>query len=381
MTNNNLLLPFMFLSFLILSGILITGCKTVSGQTSKEYEEDVDFYPAYGYLEDDEWVIPLKLYIYEDRHYLESIVFTLFRVFRSFTPEEEEIFRERMGAFTADSESREIVQFVFDNDPENEIFTIRDDDGNPVRSDLHGIIKGEIRLPVGRAEALLEHQNTVNGWLTFTVVSEDHKGMGKVRLIEPEGVSIISDIDDTIKISEMPAGSRIAVRNAFYKPYAAAPEMVELFDQWRDKPVHYVSGTPRRFYRFLSEFLFSEEVNYPEGTFHLRDVHKHLFSLTTWGDLEDIITAENVTYNHKLSEMSKIVGHFPGREFILVGDSGQYDPEIFREIDATFPGQVKEIIIRDITNDRELNLERLEGMNVIPARTVEKGVSQFEAAE
>ena len=338
----------------------------------------MDFYPAYGYLEDDEWVIPLKLYIYEDRDYLESIVFTLFRVFRSFTPEEEEIFRERMAAFAADSESREIVKFVFDNDPENEIFTIRDDKGNPVRSDLHGIIEGEIRLPAARAAALLEHQNSVNNWLTFTVVSEDHRGTGKVRLIDPEGVSIISDIDDTIKISEMPAGSRIAVRNAFYKPYAAAPEMAGLFDRWRDKPVHYVSGTPGQFYRFLSGFLFSEEVNYPEGTFHLRDVRKHLFSLTTWSDLEDMITAENVTYNHKLREMSKIVGHFPGREFILVGDSGQYDPEIFREIDATFPGQVREIIIRDITNDRELNSGRLGGMTVIPARTVEKGVSQFD---
>ena len=381
MKNQTLHIFLFTLTFLTLSGILTTGCKTVAGQSSNEYEEDVDFYPAYGYLDGDDWVIPLKLYIYEDRDYLESIVFRLFRVFRSFTPGEEEIFRERMGAFAADSESREIVQFVFDNDPENEIFTILDEDGNPVRSDVHGIAGGEIRLPVGRAAALLEHQNAVNNWLTFTVVSEDHKGKGKIRLIDPEGVSIISDIDDTIKISEMPAGSRIAVRNAFYKPYAAAPEMTGLFDQWRNKPVHYVSGTPRQFYRFLSEFLFSEAVNYPQGTFHLRDVRKHLFSLTTWGDLEDMITAENVTYNHKLGEMLKIVGHFPGREFILVGDSGQYDPEIFREVDATFPGQVREIIIRDITNDRELNPERLEGMTVIPARTVEKGVSQFERIE
>lgn len=340
-------------------------------------EEIVEFYPAYGYRDGDTWVIPLKLYVYEYREYLERIILGVFQQFRDFTPDEKNIFRSRIRSFAADSESREIVEFVFDRDPRNEIFTIRDADGKPVRSDLNGIIEEEIRISVERAAELLNAQNPENNWLTFTAVSDEHTGRGKVRLIDPSGISIISDIDDTIKISGMPAGSRIAIRNAFYKKYAAAPGMAKLFSQWKDKPVHYVSGTPKQFYRPLSEFLLSDTIGFPQGTFHLRDVRKNLFSHTTWNDLEDIITAENITYNHKLEQIYKIIHHFPDRKFILIGDTGQYDPEIFREIAGTFPGQIKEIYIRDITNDREHNPQRLEGMTVIPAKTVVKGASEF----
>lgn len=61
---------------------------------------------------------------------------------------------------------------------------------------------------------------------------------------------------------------------------------------------------------------------------------------------------------------------FPQRTFRLVGDSGEGDPEIYRRLAERFPGQVEEIVIRDVTNDRELHPERLEGMTVLPAETI-----------
>ena len=341
-------------------------------------EERVDFYPTYGYMDGQNWVIPLKLYVYEPRGTLERTIVSLFQRLRDFTPEEREIFQSRLQAFAADSESREIVEFIFDRDPSSEMYLLRDSDGNPVRTNLNGVKEGEIRISAERAAELLEAQNSGDGWLTFSAVSDGHTGRGKIRLTEPEGLSVISDIDDTIKISELPAGSRIAARNAFFKEYAAAPGMTDLYKQWTHAAIHYVSGTPKQFYRPLSEFLLSDEAGFPQGTFHLRDVRKNLLSLTTWRDLENIISDENVTYNHKLEQFTGIIQHFPGRQFILVGDSGQHDPEIFREIDDQFPGQVQEMIIRDITNDRERNRQRLEGMTVIPAKTVEAGLSQFE---
>lgn len=369
--------------YTLLVSLLLMQCAVTNNVTTGIHnlfsdEEMVDFYPAYGYKEGDSWVIPLKLYVYEDRGYLERVILSIFQQFGNLTPEERDIFHSRIRAFAADSESREIVEFVFDRDPANERFTIRDSDGNPVRTDLNGIIEGEIRIPAERAAGLLEAQNSSDGWLTFKAVSNEHSGKGKVRLIDPEGISVISDIDDTIKISEMPAGSRIAVKNAFFKEYTAAPGMADLYKQWRNTPVHYVSGTPRQFYQPLAEFLLSERIGFPNGTFHLRDVRKNLLSLDTWGDIEDIITNENVTYKHKLEQITKIMQDFPARAFILVGDSGQYDPEIFREVDTTFPGRVIEIIIRDITNDRDRNPQRFEGMSVIPAKAVEEGVSEFD---
>jgi phosphatidate phosphatase APP1 len=47
--------------------------------------------------------------------------------------------------------------------------------------------------------------------------------------------------------------------------------------------------------------------------------------------------------------------HFPDRKVILVGDSGERDPEVYREIEKRFSNQVQEIIIRDVINDKEKN--------------------------
>lgn len=356
----------------------ITHSDLAGGQDRVVDDNIVDIYPSYGYLEDNNWVIPIKFYVYEHRGYLEDIILSLFQRMRDFTPDERDTFLARIQTFIADSESREIVEFVFDNDPNRESFIIRDSDGNSIRSNLNGIVEGEIKLSPERASFLLEKQNSANNWLTFSAISEEYTGQGKIRLVNPEGISIISDIDDTIKITEMPAGSEVVIRNALFKEYRAAQEMSEIFGQWRGKPIHYVSGTPRQFYRPLSEFMKGEPEAFPKGTLHLRDVRKNLFSRNTWSDLDNYIRADNVTHNYKLEQIIKIMEHFPGRTFILVGDSGQYDPEIFREVEKNNSGQVAQIIIRDIVNDREHNPQRLEGMTIIPANTVTYGISEFD---
>ncbi len=61
------------------------------------------------------------------------------------------------------------------------------------------------------------------------------------------------------------------------------------------------------------------------------------------------------------------MGRFPKRRFILIGDSGEKDPEVYREIQRRFPAQVQEIMIRDVTNALANDPARLEGMTVIPA--------------
>ena len=68
-----------------------------------------------------------------------------------------------------------------------------------------------------------------------------------------------------------------------------------------------------------------------------------------------------------MSQISEIIQRFPERKFILVGDSGEKDPEVYREIKKKFPNQVQEIKIRDVVNDREKNKSRLEGMTIIEA--------------
>ena len=101
-------------------------------------------------------------------------------------------------------------------------------------------------------------------------------------------------------------------------------------------------------------------------------------SLNTWRDLRELLMNEDVTFDQKIIQISQILEHFPQRQFILIGDSGEADPEVFSTIREMFPEQVKEIYIRDVVNAHELAPERLEGMNIIPALTIENGVSQFD---
>ena len=63
---------------------------------------------------------------------------------------------------------------------------------------------------------MLASEKSTNGWLTFSSASDEHKGRGRIRLIEPDGVSLISDIDDTIKVTDIPAGLDTVLRNTFW---------------------------------------------------------------------------------------------------------------------------------------------------------------------
>ena len=189
---------------------------------------------------------------------------------------------------------------------------------------------------------------------------------------------MISDIDDTVKITEIPAGDKIKVRNTFFRDFVAAPGMAKMYQGLGEASFHYVSGGPWQLFKPLASFLWGPSGGFPEGSFHMRNVRKNVLSLDTWKDLLELFDGD-ATREQKVSQISEIMSKYPARTFILVGDSGEYDPEVYNDIRALFPQQVQEIFIRDVVNDRELRPERLAGMTVLPAPTVVHGVSQFDA--
>ncbi|MCH8550680.1 MAG: App1 family protein [Natronospirillum sp.] len=332
-------------------------------------------YNTYAYREteaddQDGWVAPMRLYVHERRLVTERAMTAMARVAFWLDSQEAAIFRSRTRDIAADSESGLRPEIRFDNDPEERVYSVRDAEGNARRTRLSGTVDGLLTLPEDHAETLLYAQGSESGWLSFRVSAGRHEGRGRVQLIEPEGVSVISDIDDTVKVTEMPAGRRTVVRNMFFKEYEAAPGMAELYSEWDEAAFHYVSGSPWQLYNSLSGFLFSEAVGFPRGSLHMKTVRKNPFSINTWRDLSELASNENVTFDQKLGQIEQILRHFPEREFILVGDSGERDPDIYRVVRENFPEQVRAIYIRDVVNDRELRPERLDGMEIIPAPTV-----------
>ncbi|HEY5799995.1 MAG TPA: App1 family protein, partial [Burkholderiaceae bacterium] len=55
--------------------------------------------------------------------------------------------------------------------------------------------------------------------------------------------------------------------------------------------------------------------------------------------------------NHKLETIERIVATYPAMQFVLIGDSGEHDPEIYSEVVRRHPQAVRAIYIRDVNPD------------------------------
>jgi hypothetical protein len=337
--------------------------------------EDVIFYPTYGFTQGTDWIIPVRAKVQEPRG-----VAAAFSNFLGHLTNRDDgdpsTFSSRLADFLVDDESDEDLRVQFDQDPDQKEYRIADASGEFPGTDPNGIVDGTLTLPDAVAERLLAAQESASGWLSYHAVSADHTGTGRVRLLGPAGVSVVSDIDDTIKVTEIPAGARILVTNTFYRDFAPTSELTDRFTALKDAAFHYVSGGPWQLYRPVSTFLIGGG-HFPEGTFHMKSWTGGI--KTPVRSLEDLarVVLPGGTFEHKVAQISRLMERFPQRTFVMIGDSGEKDPEVYREVQSRFGARVKEIVIRDLTNSRNREPARLAGMTIVEAPTVEHGVSQF----
>jgi hypothetical protein len=329
--------------------------------------EEVTFFPSYGYREGNGWTINLRGWVHQNREPVNKIVTKLVTALATVRGKcdsaEMANFQSRSNDFEDDDKSLEKVIIKFDFDPEAKVYEFNK------RSGANGIVELELSLTDEQAKQLLASEKSTNGWLTFSAVSRDHTGRGRIRLIEPEGLSLISDIDDTIKVTDIPAGKETVLKNTFCRDFKALPEMAKSYIDLGDVPVHYVSGGPQQMFGPLYDFLIVGPGGFPEGTFHLNFFPKNFLSADT---RRLALGGFKSTFDHKVDEIRKLMKRFPRRQFILVGDSGEVDPEVYKKIRSERPDQVKEIRIRDLINDADPNANpyRLEGMVVIKVEPV-----------
>ncbi len=161
---------------------------------------------------------------------------------------------------------------------------------------------------------------------------------GTAHLIGKRGLSIISDVDDTIKISQVGDRKRL-LANTFLHNSKPVPGMADQYNQWaqRGASFHYVSAGPWQLYEPLENFRETEK--FPPGAwqlkmFRLKD--RSAFSLFT-------SQAE-----YKPAVIRKILADFPERRFVLIGDSSEQDPEIFGELARKHDKQIVRVLIRHV---------------------------------
>jgi len=161
---------------------------------------------------------------------------------------------------------------------------------------------------------------------------------GNFQIIGEKGLSIISDIDDTIKESNV-LDKKDLVKNTFFRKFRSIDGMSQLYKKFEKKGAvfHYVSGSPWQLYPVINTFISEEQ--FPFGAIELKQFRVKDRSLISF------ISADQQSY--KKNAISTIMNRFPEREFILIGDSGEKDPEVYTEIADLYKGKIKYIFIRD----------------------------------
>jgi phosphatidate phosphatase APP1 len=154
---------------------------------------------------------------------------------------------------------------------------------------------------------------------------------------------VISDIDDTIvktSANDLLSMARITfLNNAITRlPFAGVAEFYNALQLGRNgrrnNPFFYVSSSPWNLYDLLIDFL--DLNNIPEGPLLLRDY-----------GLDEKPEDDNHS-SHKIKEITNILRTYPELKFVLIGDSGQEDPNIYSEIVGLFPERILAIYIRDV---------------------------------
>ncbi|EAW06766.1 uncharacterized protein ACLA_084610 [Aspergillus clavatus NRRL 1] len=193
------------------------------------------------------------------------------------------------------------------------------------------------------------------------LASEELSATKEIQIIEPAGVSLISDIDDTVKHSAITSGAKEMFRNTFVRELAELS--VDGVTEWYNElakmgvQIHYVSNAPWQLYPLLERYF--KLVGLPPGSFHLKQYS---------GMLQGLFEP---TAERKRGSLEQILRDFPERKFILVGDSGEADLEVYTDIVLANPGRILGIFIRDVTTlDHkkffEKSVDHLEGP---PSRT------------
>jgi len=171
---------------------------------------------------------------------------------------------------------------------------------------------------------------------------------GELCLCKVTGVTIISDIDDTIKLTQV-SDRRATLRYTFLEPFQPVPGMAQVYHGWAQEcgaQFFYVSASPWQLFSPLDAFLRTN--GFPSGAFYLKKFR--------WKD-ESVLSLFDSPEKYKPRVIEPLLEQFPKRSFILVGDSGERDPEIYGALAREHPEQIKRILIRDVTG-QEASAER-----------------------
>lgn len=218
----------------------------------------------------------------------------------------------------------------------------------PVRVLIDGELVTEVASDRG---GVIDHVVPVQlspGWHTVTLQTSgaqserSEQAHAPVYVVDPAAhFGLISDVDDTILNTALPK-PLVAAWNSFVVDEHArtsTPGMPVLYDHLLAKhpgsPVVYLSTGAWNVAPALSRFL--ERNLYPMGS----------LLLTDWGPTTDRWFRSGK--DHKTRELARLVREFPDVKWVLVGDDGQHDEELYQRFATAHPENVAAVLIRQLS--------------------------------
>lgn len=217
-------------------------------------------------------------------------------------------------------------------------------------TDTHGIVSTMVRISDGEIALadLLRGQVCVEvrfaeGTHSACLGARSHV---MAHLVMKEGLTVISDIDDTVKVTDVFRGPEAVLRNTFLREFEAIDGMAELYRMWAREygaSFQYVSKSPPALHDLLLEFLTRE--GFPVASLHLCPLWRR----------------DRASF--KLRTIEAILAEFPERQVVLVGDSGERDPEVYAEALRRHPNQIAKILIREVHAQHTVDSAVFQGID------------------
>lgn len=315
------------------------------GSPLKQDEEILFFPTSARELGDEQWDVPVLAWVYEMENGTISheIGRKLIGEILEFADVSEAqthsaLFKERIKWFLVDNERNKVLKIGGDDQTQQ----------SP-RSLANGHIKFATQI-TSNAQA--------GTWIDIPVNVPDtdqRRFAAKTQLIPRKGVSVISDIDDTVKISEV-IDKQALIQHVFFKDYEATTDMPQFYAELAKQGhyFHYISASPWQLYPNLKPFM---EQHYPKGSYSFRH-----FRATD----SSFIAFLRSSMNYKIEAISNIIRRYPEHAFILVGDSGEKDPEVYAQIYRQFPNNIKQILIREVSGSDLGDARKAQAFEGIP---------------
>lgn len=208
----------------------------------------------------------------------------------------------------------------------------------------------------------LDKGTNPEGWLEFSIsytqtnigrkINDNNIFKGELLIPAKEAdFGVISDIDDTILHTGVVSKLKwkLIINTLFKSPskrkaLEGAANFYRLLHAGSSKknknPIFYVSHSPWNLYLYLKKFI--EENNFPKGAILLRS-------------FRTILKRKEVNEKtQKQKEIENILKTYPNLPFILIGDAGEYDADIYIEITKKYPERIKAIYLRSVLHHKKM---------------------------